>query len=104
MKNLMLVQPDDYFTNNNLVESLVISLIYSSERKQLLLTIDFAMTPELVEYLCTGVKPEKTPHRDFRQFVFEGVSNLKVNGSKSFSKEMLVNYAGKDLRPLVGRG
>lgn len=78
--DLVSVNPESYFTDNDFEESQVISLVYSPGVKRAFFVAGFARTEEFVKWLKGGKKPD-SPITDFRLLIFEGVENFKIESS-----------------------
>jgi hypothetical protein len=94
------INPEQYLSENDLSESLVIKMTYLQEKMEFHLIIDFAMTPEFITYLDTGAKPEVSPPRDFRRLVFSGTSDISISNIETKRGVDLIEYSIRDNPPL----
>ena len=86
------VNPDEYLSENDLNESLVIKMYHLQEKEEIHLIIDFARTPQLLRYLETGVRSSVPYPRDFRHLVFSGTSEISISDVQIKNPEDLLNY------------
>lgn len=85
--------PDEEYSENNLIESLLLGIHYYSEKNQLHFVFDVRRTSYFYSYLETGVIPEDKK-RLFYHLIFGDVSNLIING-RDFSSDKTVIYSSK---------
>lgn len=92
---MITVKPEEYFSENDLDESLVIKMYYLQEPAELHLIIVFARTPQLLKYLATGVRSTVPYPRDFRHLVFSGASEISISKVQKKKPANLLDYSSK---------
>jgi len=90
--------PQQYFAENDLAESLILRLVYLSKQSAYRMSIAFAMTPQFLRYLETGIRSRVTGPRDFRQLTFKGVPRVDVRNVEIRWPQNFLDYHSRDSR------